>query len=288
MPIPTFTPSNSALEAAVNANPGAAPPHFVLAYHYLTQGNSEAAIGQYQEVVKLQPGDKLSAGLVVALTPKPAGTVAPTTTVATVAATPDAGAGPAPIAGAPVAPANDTPPASSHPSADGSRARRERDPHRLESQSPARCRDRVDTQAREQVQLERDPGRQNPGVRWRFHLWRNDVDARSIGRPRDGRQTDLVRSEPLRVQDRRRTADRSWSELRRVEDFAEFGGPDLVAARLSRVAWSKRAHDRPLSTAPTLSGPSLSAQDCAVPILPPAAENAPISRFRPRSCIRDA
>ena len=96
-----YTQQQRALEAAVSANPGAAPPHFVLAYHYLTQGNSEAAIGQYQEVVKLQPGDKLSAGLMVALTPKPAGTGSPTTTVATVSATPDGGAVPAPIAGAP-------------------------------------------------------------------------------------------------------------------------------------------------------------------------------------------
>jgi hypothetical protein len=38
-------------------------PRFVLAYHYLTTGSSEAALAQYREILKLQPGDKLSAQL---------------------------------------------------------------------------------------------------------------------------------------------------------------------------------------------------------------------------------
>ena len=43
--------------------------HFVLAYQYLTQGHVENAIGQLKEVVKLQPGDTLSAQLIAYFQP---------------------------------------------------------------------------------------------------------------------------------------------------------------------------------------------------------------------------
>ncbi len=95
----TYTRQLRALETAVKSNPGSAPTHFVLAYHYLTQGSNDAAVGQYKEVVNLQPGDKLSAGFVQAFGPKPA--TAATTPVSA------PGAGPAP--------ANDTPPAPPTP-----------------------------------------------------------------------------------------------------------------------------------------------------------------------------
>ena len=45
------------------AAPSKASPHFVLAYHYLTTGSTDAALAQYRAILKLQPGDKLSAQL---------------------------------------------------------------------------------------------------------------------------------------------------------------------------------------------------------------------------------
>ena len=44
-----------------------APARFVLAYHYLTQGHTEAAVAELEEVVKLQPADQLSAQLLTQL-----------------------------------------------------------------------------------------------------------------------------------------------------------------------------------------------------------------------------
>jgi hypothetical protein len=61
-----------------------APGLFVLAYHYLTQGHTDAAVGVLKQVVALKPQDTLSASLVKQLepaaspTPEPA-TAAPTT-----------------------------------------------------------------------------------------------------------------------------------------------------------------------------------------------------------------
>ena len=51
------------LEEFVKANPSSADGRFVLAYHYLTCGSTEAARKQYEEVVKLMPNDQLSAQL---------------------------------------------------------------------------------------------------------------------------------------------------------------------------------------------------------------------------------
>ena len=58
-----YTEQLRALEGHVKANPSAADARFVLAYQYLTCGHTEAARKQYEEVVKLQPGDELSAQL---------------------------------------------------------------------------------------------------------------------------------------------------------------------------------------------------------------------------------
>jgi tetratricopeptide (TPR) repeat protein len=76
--VETYTGQIRALEAKVRANPESAAAHFVLAYHYLTQGHVEYAVGQLKEVVKLQPGDTLSAQLIAHFQPS-SGTTAPST-----------------------------------------------------------------------------------------------------------------------------------------------------------------------------------------------------------------
>ncbi len=44
----TYTQQIRALEAYVKANPQSAPAHFVLGYHYLTQGHNDAAAKQFE------------------------------------------------------------------------------------------------------------------------------------------------------------------------------------------------------------------------------------------------
>jgi uncharacterized protein (TIGR03066 family) len=61
--ISTYTDQLRELETYVKANPNAADARFVVAYHYLTCGHTEAARAQYEEVLKLQPNDQLSAQL---------------------------------------------------------------------------------------------------------------------------------------------------------------------------------------------------------------------------------
>ena len=58
--VDTYTNQLRALEAYVRTNPSSASGRFLLAYHYLVQGNNDAAGAQFQEVVKLQPQDQLS------------------------------------------------------------------------------------------------------------------------------------------------------------------------------------------------------------------------------------
>jgi tetratricopeptide (TPR) repeat protein len=55
------------LEASVRQNPGDASGRFLLAYHYMVQGHKDAAATQFQEVVKLEPKDQLSAQFAIAL-----------------------------------------------------------------------------------------------------------------------------------------------------------------------------------------------------------------------------
>jgi len=81
-----------ALEDYRNAQPQSASARFVLGYHYLTQGHTEAAIEELKEVMKLQPADQLSAQLVAQLSGD------------TAKSSPDAPATPSP-AQAPAAPA---------------------------------------------------------------------------------------------------------------------------------------------------------------------------------------
>ncbi|MGO8901267.1 MAG: tetratricopeptide repeat protein [Isosphaeraceae bacterium] len=65
--VDVYTEQVRALEDYRTAQPQSASARFVLAYHYLTQGHTEAAVEELKEVVKLQPGDQLSAQLVAQL-----------------------------------------------------------------------------------------------------------------------------------------------------------------------------------------------------------------------------
>ena len=65
--VEVYTEQVHALEDYRTVQPQSAPARFVLAYHYLTQGHNEAAVEELKEVVRLQPGDQLSAQLVAQL-----------------------------------------------------------------------------------------------------------------------------------------------------------------------------------------------------------------------------
>jgi tetratricopeptide (TPR) repeat protein len=60
--VDTYTNQLRALEAFARANPNSASGEFLLAYHYLAQGNNDAAGARFQKVVELVPTDQLSAG----------------------------------------------------------------------------------------------------------------------------------------------------------------------------------------------------------------------------------
>ena len=62
--VDVYTGQLRKLEAFVTANPSSTAGRFVLAYHYLTQGHTDAAVGQLKQVVALAPQDTLSAQLV--------------------------------------------------------------------------------------------------------------------------------------------------------------------------------------------------------------------------------
>jgi hypothetical protein len=63
-----YTTQLRALEDYARSHADRAAAHFVLGYHYLTQGHTDAAVAQLRRVSALQPGDKLSAQLVRQLT----------------------------------------------------------------------------------------------------------------------------------------------------------------------------------------------------------------------------
>ena len=67
-----YTAQLRSLEAYCQANPTSAPARFVLAYHYLVQGHTEAAVSVLKQVVALMPKDALSAKLLRQLEPPPA------------------------------------------------------------------------------------------------------------------------------------------------------------------------------------------------------------------------
>jgi hypothetical protein len=82
--VDVYTSQLRKLEAFITANPTSTAARFVLAYHNLTQGNTEAAVSQLKQIVALAPTDTLSAQLVKQFSPpsESSGTPAPTTTPA--------------------------------------------------------------------------------------------------------------------------------------------------------------------------------------------------------------
>jgi tetratricopeptide (TPR) repeat protein len=61
--VDVYTRQLRALESYAGQNPTAAAPRFVLAYHYLTTGETETAASMLRQVVRLQPSDQLSAAM---------------------------------------------------------------------------------------------------------------------------------------------------------------------------------------------------------------------------------
>jgi len=83
--VDVYTTQVRTLEEYRTANPQSASARFVLAYHYLTQGHTEAAVEELNAVAKLQPADQLSAQLVAQLSgsqASPSAEAAGTTTTA--------------------------------------------------------------------------------------------------------------------------------------------------------------------------------------------------------------
>ncbi len=67
--VASYTTQLRALEASIKSNPQSAPARFVLAYQYLTEGFTDAAVRQLKQVVILQPRDTVSVGLLRKLDP---------------------------------------------------------------------------------------------------------------------------------------------------------------------------------------------------------------------------
>jgi tetratricopeptide (TPR) repeat protein len=65
--VDTYNNQLRELEAYVRQNPDAATGRFLLAYHYMVQGHKDAAATEFQNVVKLEPKDQLSARFAAAL-----------------------------------------------------------------------------------------------------------------------------------------------------------------------------------------------------------------------------
>jgi hypothetical protein len=96
--VDTYTNQLRGLEAATLSNAGATPPKFLLAYHYLVQGNNDAAGMEFAEVAKREPKDQLSGSFAKAL----AKAKEPAATPATVTGPAVAGAQPTTTDGKPL------------------------------------------------------------------------------------------------------------------------------------------------------------------------------------------
>jgi hypothetical protein len=105
----TYTNQLRVLEAAVRNNLNATPPRFLLAYHYLVQGNTDAAGMEFAIIAKSEPKDQLSGSFAKALTK----TKETTPTPATGAPTTVAGAQPATSGGRTLVPTSATVPTAS-------------------------------------------------------------------------------------------------------------------------------------------------------------------------------
>jgi tetratricopeptide (TPR) repeat protein len=72
--IEPYTAQLRSLEDYRAKHPDAADARFLLGYHYLTCGHSQAALTEFRDANKLQPQDTVSASLVRSLTPRDAAT----------------------------------------------------------------------------------------------------------------------------------------------------------------------------------------------------------------------
>ena len=78
--VATYTGQLRALEDRCRQDPKAAAPRFVLAYHYLVTGHTDAAVAQLKEVLASERGDRVARHLLAALTGTPPAPPEPTTT----------------------------------------------------------------------------------------------------------------------------------------------------------------------------------------------------------------
>ena len=86
--VDTYTGQLRALERYRDDNPKLPEAHFLLAYHYMSCGHPEAAVGELKDVVRLNPKDQLAAQMLSGLTgseqappPAPAQPAAPPTPI---------------------------------------------------------------------------------------------------------------------------------------------------------------------------------------------------------------
>ncbi len=86
--VDTYTEQLRSLEQYCRQNPTSAEARFLLAYHYITCGHTDAAVKTLQDVVRLNPKDRLAAQLLRGLSggeaaaqPAPAASAAPATPV---------------------------------------------------------------------------------------------------------------------------------------------------------------------------------------------------------------
>ncbi len=66
--VDTYTGQLRALERYRDENPKLPEAHFLLAYHYMSCGHPEAAVGELKDVVRLNPKDQLAAQMLSGLT----------------------------------------------------------------------------------------------------------------------------------------------------------------------------------------------------------------------------
>ena len=78
--VATYTGQLRALEDRCRQDPKAAAPRFVLAYHYLVTGHTDAAVAQLKAVLALEPGDRVARHLLASLTGTPPAPPESTTT----------------------------------------------------------------------------------------------------------------------------------------------------------------------------------------------------------------
>jgi tetratricopeptide (TPR) repeat protein len=71
--VDVYTTQLRALEEYRDSHPDSASAHFVLAYHYLTQGHTESGVSELKEVARLKPEDHLASQLIAALSPPASG-----------------------------------------------------------------------------------------------------------------------------------------------------------------------------------------------------------------------